>query len=354
MNKINLSIIIPTHNSQNTIKSLLLSINNSPSVSFKKLEVIVIDDKSKDKTLKIISEFKNILRFKLIIIICKVNLGPAKVRNLGANKAKGKYLLFLDGDVELKKNTLKNIFTLLLKEKIKAFTGIWDYHQRTEAFFPQFKAIRDWSYWFVEREEYSHYYLFSTRIAGIEKKLFQKLKGFIEDYKEPTVEDIEFTYRIEKLSPIKFCSNIIVNHEFEEFFPIAIKYFKRSRDWIKLYLKRFRFDPVATSKREAFKSILSSFLILFLIVSIIFPLFLVPCFLLFLLFSYLEFKFWKFILQKKGFIFLLKSIPTSIILYQFINFGAAWGYLTSKSERIKFFSTWESPKRGGFPRRNKI
>ena len=266
------SFVIPTHNSEKTIYRLLLSINKSSSKYYKSIEVIIIDDNSKDKTVTVVKNIIKKLKFKTKIYSFKKHIGPAKARNTGAKYASGKYLVFLDGDVELKNNTLKNIHTLLLKGKVKAFTGIWDYHQKTKLFFPQFKAIRDWSYWFVEREEYSHYYLFSTRIAGIEKKLFQKLKGFIEDYKEPTVEDIEFTYRIEKLSPIKFCSNIVVNHEFEEFFPIAIKYFKRSRDWIKLYLKRFRFDPVATSKREAFKSIISSFILLFLFFSIMFPL----------------------------------------------------------------------------------
>lgn len=333
MNKIYLSIIIPTHNSQNTIEPLLLSINNSPSVNFNKLEVIVVDDKSKDDTVIIIKQIKAILNFKLIILKLKTNLGPAKARNLGAKKAQGKYLLFLDGDVELKNRTLTNVFKVISNNKIKAFTGIWDYHQKTTNFFPQFKALRDWSYWFAERKEYSHYYLFSTRIAGIEKKLFQKLNGFIEDYKEPTVEDIEFTYRIEKQSSIKFCANIMVNHEFENFLPIAIKYFKRSRDWIKLYLKRFRFDPVATSKREAFKSILSSVLIFLLLMSVFLKLLIIPSVVLFLIFSYLELKFWKLIFHKKGFLFLLQSIPTSIILYQFINVGAAWGYFISIKSR---------------------
>lgn len=329
MNKIKLSIIIPTHNSQNTIEPLLLSINNSPSVNFNKFEVIIVDDESKDDTLKIIQDLYKKLKFKIEIVVLKKNVGPAKARNLGAKKAKGKYLLFLDGDVELKNQTLINVFKIISNNKVKAFTGIWDYHQKTTNFFPQFKALRDWSYWFAEREEYSHYYLFSTRIAGIEKKLFQKLNGFIEDYKEPTVEDIEFTYRIEKQAPIKFCSNIIVNHEFEDFFPIAIKYFKRSRDWIKLYLKRFRFDPVATSKREAIKSILSSVLIFLLLMSTLFKLLIIPSIILFLIFSYLELKFWKLILHKKGVIFLLKSIPISIILYFIINLGAAWGYFLS-------------------------
>lgn len=333
MNKIKLSIIIPTHNSQNTIEPLLLSINNSPSVNFNKFEVIIVDDESKDDTLKIIQDLYKKLKFKIEIVVLKKNVGPAKARNLGAKKAKGKYLLFLDGDVELKNQTLANIFILIGNNKIKAFTGIWDYHQKSTNFFPQYKALRDWSYWFAERDKNSHYYLFSTRIAGIEKKLFQKLNGFIEDYKEPTVEDIEFTYRIEKQSSIKFCANIMVNHEFENFLPIAIKYFKRSRDWIKLYFKRFRFDPVATSKKEAFKSVLSSILIFLLLMSVLFKLLIIPAIILFLIFSYLELKFWKLILHKKGVLFLLQSIPTSIILYFIINLGAAWGYFLSIKRR---------------------
>lgn len=329
MNKIDLSAIIPTHNSQNTIKPLLLSINNSPSVNFNKLEVIIVDDKSKDNTFKKVKDISKKLKFKIKIVVFKKNVGPAKARNMGAKKAKGQYLLFLDGDVELKSQTLSNIFKLIANKKIKAFTGIWDYRQRSTKFFPQYKALRDWAYWFAERKENSHYYLFSTRIAGIEKKLFNRLGGFIEDYKEPTVEDIEFTYRIEKHTSIKFCSNIIVHHEFEDFFPMAIKYFKRSRDWIKLYLKRFRFDPVATSKREAIKSILSSVLIFLLLMSALFKLLIIPSIILFLIFSYLELKFWKLILHKKGVLFLLKSIPTSVILYFIINSGAAWGYFLS-------------------------
>ena len=330
MNNIYLSIVIPTHNSQNTVEPLLSSIYNSPSVNFNKLEVIVVDDESSDNTVKILKDLSK--KFKIKILVLKKNVGPAKARNLGVKKTKGKYLLFLDGDVELKNQTLANVFKIISNNKVKAFTGIWDYHQKTNNFFPQFKALRDWSYWFAEREKNSHYYLFSTRVAGIEKKLFQKLNGFAEIYEE--LEDIELTYRIEKQSSIKFCANIMVNHEFENFLPIAIKYFKRSRDWVKLYLKRLRFDPVATSKREAIISILSSVLIFFLLMSVLFKLLIIPSIILFLIFSYLELTFWKLILHKKGVLFLLQSIPTSIILYLIINLGAAWGYfLSTKSNR---------------------
>ena len=70
MNKIDLSAIIPTHNSQNTIERLLLSINNSPSVNFNKFEVIIVDDGSKDDTIKIVRKMRSIVNCQLLIVNC--------------------------------------------------------------------------------------------------------------------------------------------------------------------------------------------------------------------------------------------------------------------------------------------
>lgn len=335
MRKIFLSLIIPTHNSQKTIQPLLLSINNSQFNYFKNIEVIIVDDASSDSTRRVVETLRPKLKFILSTIVVKINVGPAKARNLGVKQARGQFVLFFDSDVILKKKTLNNAYQLVLKKKLKAFTGIWDWRQNTNKFFPQFKALRDWSYWFVERKKNAHYYLFSTRVASIEKNLFQKLGGFNRDYPEPTVEDIELTYRIEKIAPIKFSPNIIVSHQFEDFSPIAIKYFKRSRDWVRLYLKRYRFDPVATSQKEAAKSIVSSLFLGFLFLTLFSRLFIYPAIAFVLLFAYLETKFWWFLLKKKGILFLLKAVPVSLLLYVIINLGAAWGltlYLLKKSK----------------------
>src|SRR3989344_7122024 len=260
-NNIVLSIIIPTDNSQNTIHTPLLSLNNSDFRHFNNIEVIVIDDKSRDRTLKKIKEIQSVLKYKFAVYPLRKNFGPAYVRNYGVKKAKGDYVLFLDSDVELAKSTLRYAYQLAKEKQVKAFTGIWHYRQKTNKFFPNFKAMRDWVYWFIEREKYARYYLFSTRIAGIEKKLFQKIGGFDETFPEPTVEDIELTHRIEKYTKIRFSPELLIYHEFEDFLPIPIKYFKRARDWIRLYQKRLKFDPVATSKKEAFKAILAALLI---------------------------------------------------------------------------------------------
>src|SRR3989344_3707155 len=331
MNKTILSIIIPTYNSQNNIHNLLLSINNSDFKQFKNIEALIVDDKS----LKKIKEMQPVLKFKLILYPFRKNFGPAKARNYGVKKARGNYILFLDSDVELAKSTLRYAFQLAKEKQARAFTGIWHYRQKNNRFFPNFKAMRDWVYWFIEREKYARYYLFSTRIAGIEKKLFLRIGGFGEKFPQPTVEDIELTYRIEKQAKIRFSPELMIYHEFEDFLPIAVKYFKRSRDWILLYQKRLKFDPVATSKKEAFKAILSALLISSLVLGYFHWLFFYTALLVFVQFTNLEWYFWSFVYKQKGGVFLFKSIFFSILLYLIIDLGSFWGIILSK---IKSFS----------------
>lgn len=325
-----MSLIIPTHDNREFISRLLISINNSRFLHFDRIEVIVIDDASTDETIMALKNLSTKLKFTLVLSKLYKHSGPATARNRGAEKARGDYLLFLDSDVVLKPYSLNNAFALVQKNRVKAFTGIWDWRQNTSDFFPQFKALRDWSYWFIEREKNKRYYLFSTRVAGIEKKLFDNLGGFDETFAEPTVEDIELTYRIETHEKIRFCPDIMVKHQFEGFAPIAVKYFKRSRDWIRLFVKRRRFDPVATSRREALKPVsLAVFLFLgsiFLVTGNHF--FIYPTLASLLIFSLAELKFFRFIYHKKGFYFLVKSIFVTIVLYLVIAAGTLTGILS--------------------------
>lgn len=333
LKKILLSIIIPTHNSQNTINDLLVSIHTSNFKYFKNIEVVVVDDASVDKTRDVARKLIKKLKYDLILYPLTKNAGPAKARNYGVKKAKGKYVLFLDSDVVLSKSTLRYAYQIALDAKVKAFTGIWHYQQKTKKFFPNFKAMRDWVYWFIEREKYARYYLFSTRIAGIDRKLFLKVEGFDKSYPEATVEDIELTYRIEKYTKVKFSPELLVYHEFEDFLPIAIKYFKRSRDWVKLYQKRLRFDPVATSKKEAFKGILAALLVSCLILGFFHWLFFYIAIIIFVQFTNLEWYFWTFVKKQKGWLFLSQSIITSIMLYLIIDAGSAYAVILSKIKR---------------------
>lgn len=87
------SIIVPVYNSEKYINECLNSLTNQ---SYKELQIIVINDGSRDSSGKIIEEFAR--RNSSIIYIEKVNEGVAVARNCGIERATGKYLLFVDSD----------------------------------------------------------------------------------------------------------------------------------------------------------------------------------------------------------------------------------------------------------------
>ena len=91
------SIIIPTYNEEEYLPVLLKSIKKQ---DFDDYEIIVADANSTDKTREIAEEYGCIV----------VDGGlPAVGRNNGAEVAKGEYLLFLDSDLELTDEYLRNV-----------------------------------------------------------------------------------------------------------------------------------------------------------------------------------------------------------------------------------------------------
>ena len=94
-----ISIIVPIYNKEDKVKKCIESILNQ---SYKNLEVIMIDDGSTDRTLKICKEIKK--TDSRIRLIHKKNEGVSATRNLGIKIAKGEFIQFVDSDDELEKN----------------------------------------------------------------------------------------------------------------------------------------------------------------------------------------------------------------------------------------------------------
>lgn len=335
-----LSIIIPYYNSASTIRALLASIAASKKAPA--FEVIIVDDGSKNgiatpPPLAGARDDKRWLKVNLRLLTLKHNRGPAVARNRGAKVARGQFLVFLDSDVELFPDTLYELAKVFKDDPdVVALTGVWVKEQRSMAFFPNFKALRDWSYWINERDKSGYYFLFSTRIAAIKKAVFDRLGGFDESYNAALVEDIELTYRIARRYAIIFAPRVRVRHEFEGFFPIAKKYFWRSFYWTRLYQSRKKFDPVATTLSEAVTTLsgvgvvgLSCFTILSYLSDLSYLSNLSGVGLAAVLALHLFFvrRFLMFLYQEKGLLFAIRGFFTGLALYLFIFAGALWGRL---------------------------
>lgn len=88
-----LSVIIPAYNVEKYIERCIKSVLNQ---TLKEIEIIVIDDGSKDGTSKICEQLAN--HYSNIIYKKVKNGGCSAARNCGLSLAQGKYIAFLDSD----------------------------------------------------------------------------------------------------------------------------------------------------------------------------------------------------------------------------------------------------------------
>ena len=98
------SVIIPIYNSEKYLKECIASILKQ---SYENIEVILIDNDSKDKSQEIALSFKK--EDSRIIVISKKNEGTSNARNKGIDISNGKYIMFVDSDDILEENAIENL-----------------------------------------------------------------------------------------------------------------------------------------------------------------------------------------------------------------------------------------------------
>jgi len=102
------SVIIPCYNVEKYIDECVGSVINQ---SYKRLEIICIDNNSSDNTLYRLKQLKE--RYPKIIILEEYNQGASYARNRGLSIAKGKWIQFLDADDILLQNKIANQIEML-------------------------------------------------------------------------------------------------------------------------------------------------------------------------------------------------------------------------------------------------
>ncbi|HEX7042064.1 MAG TPA: glycosyltransferase family 2 protein [Patescibacteria group bacterium] len=106
------SIVIPSYNCKKVLFRLLLSLKKS---DYKKFEVLVVDNGSRDNTLK---DGKKKFRWVRWIDGGQENIGQTGTYNLGfAHAKKGNHIMMIDSDVVVDKKMINNLVGRLDKDK---------------------------------------------------------------------------------------------------------------------------------------------------------------------------------------------------------------------------------------------
>lgn len=104
-NKITISVIVPAYNAEKVVENCVSSILKQ---SFKNIEVIVVDDGSKDSTRKVLEKLANTDR-RVRLIKKDENQGLSAARNSALEIATGEYVGFVDADDWVEEHTLEKM-----------------------------------------------------------------------------------------------------------------------------------------------------------------------------------------------------------------------------------------------------
>lgn len=88
-----ISVIIPVYNKENYLKKCIDSLINQ---TYSNIEIILVNDGSSDKSPEVCDEYS--VKDSRIRVINSDNKGVSAARNLGIDKANGRYLMFVDAD----------------------------------------------------------------------------------------------------------------------------------------------------------------------------------------------------------------------------------------------------------------
>jgi glycosyltransferase involved in cell wall biosynthesis len=110
------SIVIPTLNEENFIGGILSDLVQQDLRDF---EIVHVDGRSEDKTCEIVQSYRNRLTLRTIT---STRRNLSYQRNVGADDAKGRYLIFIDADIRIPR---KSFLTQIAKEVQKTQSLIY-------------------------------------------------------------------------------------------------------------------------------------------------------------------------------------------------------------------------------------
>ncbi len=110
-----ISVVIPMYNAE---KSIIRTLESVRCQNYKgDIEVVVVNDGSKDNSLKVVKDYKENYKEFDIKIVDQVNGGVSKARNAGIKNSNGEFIAFLDSDDAWFENKISIQYDVFEKNK---------------------------------------------------------------------------------------------------------------------------------------------------------------------------------------------------------------------------------------------
>jgi GT2 family glycosyltransferase len=299
------------------------------------LEVIVVDDRSTDATASIAATCG------ARVIANPDGRGPAAARNAGARVARGDILLFVDADVEVQATTVGRFVEHFDRHpEVAAAFGSYDDDPAHPNFASQYRnLLHHFIHQTAERRSAS----FWAGCGAIRRQVFVEAGGFdAERYRRPSTEDIELGLRLARSGRVvHLLREIQVKHlkAWTAFSMMRSDIFDRAVPWSQLILSAGSM-PADLNLRWSHR--LSAVLSGLLLAALLFLAFghrrfygipavavaVAALVLLLIQLIPLDGRFYRFLLQRRGALFVLRVLPVHLLYYFYsgVTFCACWAW----------------------------
>lgn len=332
-----ISIIVPVYNGGEPFHQCLQSLQalNPPP-----MEVIVVADGDTDGSWQLAEEFGS-----HVIRLPTTSGGPARPRNIGALQAKGEYLFFVDADVCVFPDTLRKVAETFHRfPGLTALIGSYDDAPAAKNFLSQYKNL---IHHYVHQQAQQNASTFWGACGVIRRKTFLEVGGFDENYRRPSIEDIELGYRLKKIGhEIHLSKDITVKHLKRWGIVSMLKadFFYRAIPWTELILRDRMFVNDLNIRHSERLCVALAYGLLGALFGGLwwYPLFGVTSLLMVALLI-INAPLYAFFLKKRGLFFALKSIPWHWLYYLYSGLAFAIGLFRHIVRRGRHRTSINSP-----------
>ena len=309
-----ISVIIPVYNGEKFLPGCLDAL---VSPSYRKYELIVVDDCSTDASAKICREKG------AVVLKMSRQSGPGGARNLGAQKARGEVLLFVDADVIVKPDTLERIAAnFAAHPEIAAVFGSYDDEPAEKNFISQYKNL---FHRFVHQQASTEAQTFWAGCGAVRRDVFLAVDGFdAERYPRPAIEDIELGYRLRSKGHRILLDKQLQGKHLKRWTLKSMLHadiFCRAVPWSKLILEsKGMLNDLNLRTSDRISAALACLSLAILPFSIVKPQLLLLILGLLAMIPVLNHKLYRFFYQRRGLGFATLAFPLQVLYYLYSSF----------------------------------
>jgi glycosyltransferase involved in cell wall biosynthesis len=179
-----LSVIVPFHRDLTLLARCLAALHPLPPDS----ELIIVADGTVDDCRDVAAAHR------ARVITISGPSGPAVARNVAARMAAGDVLVFIDADVMVSGGALTRLARMFVDEpRTSAVFGAYDERPVHPGFVSQYKNL---AHSYIHQSSAPRTQTFWAGFGAVRRDVFLALGGFDERFRRPSVEDIDFGYRL--------------------------------------------------------------------------------------------------------------------------------------------------------------